>query len=111
MYGLDTYELVRRSVLVSGMSERAAARAFGLNRRTVAKMVDEPVPAGYQLSKARKKPKLGPFLGRIEVSGLGGVRTITLGNSYERQRVDCVDEPCYLLPVDARAQLRPVGPW
>ena len=71
VYGLDTYELVRRSVLVSGMSERAAAREFGLNRRTVAKMVDEPVPAGYQLSKARKKPKLGPFLSRIEEILLG----------------------------------------
>ena len=68
---MDTYELVRRSVLVSGMSERAAAREFGLNRRTVAKMVDEPVPAGYQLSKARKKPKLGPFLSRIEEILLG----------------------------------------
>jgi len=63
---VDSYELVRRSVIVEGSSLRAAAREFGLDRRTVAKMVERPVPPGYRLEKGRPKPKLGAYLVRIE---------------------------------------------
>jgi transposase len=66
VYALDTYQLVRRSVLVNGQSIRATAREFGINRRSVSKMLAEPVPLGYQLGKERAKPVLGPFVARIE---------------------------------------------
>lgn len=65
VHGLERYELVRRSVLVSGMSEREASREFGVNRRTVSKMLENPVPPGYRLKNPRPKPKLGPHLARI----------------------------------------------
>lgn len=39
MYGLETYGRVRRAVLRDGMSEREAARVFGLDRGTISKMV------------------------------------------------------------------------
>ncbi len=63
---MELYELVRRSVLVDGMSKRAAAREYGIHRRTVHKMVKNPVPEGYRLSRERARPKLADFLERIE---------------------------------------------
>ena len=71
---MELYELVRRSVLLSGISKRATAREFGVNRRTVGKMVENPVPPGYRESKPRKKPKLGGFeeqIGRMPLAGRG----------------------------------------
>jgi len=66
VYGLETYELVRRSVLVGGMSRKAASREFGIDPRTVKKMMDNPVPPGYTLSKPRRRPKMDGFFERIE---------------------------------------------
>ena len=66
MYGLDSYELVRRSVIVGGMSKRAAAREYGVNRRSVDKIVVDASPMGYVLSAPRKKPVLGEYLAQIE---------------------------------------------
>ena len=39
MYGVGLYARVRRSCHVEGMSIREAARVFGIDRRTVAKML------------------------------------------------------------------------
>ena len=39
MYRVEFYAEVRRSVYVEGLSERAAARRFGLARETVRKML------------------------------------------------------------------------
>jgi transposase len=44
MYGLETYHRVRRAVLRDGMSEREAARLFGLDRGTISKMVRFSAP-------------------------------------------------------------------
>lgn len=48
------------------MSRREASREFGINRRTVGKMVEHALPPGYQAKAPRAKPKLGPFLETIE---------------------------------------------
>jgi transposase len=48
------------------MSEREASREFGVNRRTVKKMLAHPVPPGYQQKQPRSKPKFGGFLEKIE---------------------------------------------
>ena len=66
MYGLDSYELVRRSVIVGGMSKRAAAREYGVNRRSVDKIVENAVPPGYVQSGLRRKPVLGDYMVKIE---------------------------------------------
>jgi transposase len=66
VYALQAFELVRRSVIRGGMSIRAAAREFGIDRRTVRKMVENPAPPGYRPTRPRLKPKLGPYLAKIE---------------------------------------------
>ncbi|MDP2605923.1 MAG: hypothetical protein Q8S00_25550 [Deltaproteobacteria bacterium] len=46
---MQKYELVRRSVLVDGLSKRKAPEEFGVNRRTVNKIVEHALPpAGPQ---------------------------------------------------------------
>lgn len=39
MYGVELYGLVRRTVTPEGLSQRATARRFGIDRGTVAKMM------------------------------------------------------------------------
>ena len=65
MYEVDLYAKVRRAVIVEGISERGAARQFGIDRKTVAKMLLHAVPTGYQRKEAPVSPKLGPFIGII----------------------------------------------
>jgi transposase len=66
MYTVELYARVRRAVLVEGKSRRAAAREFGLARKTVRKMLEYSVPPGYQRQKPVRRPKLGPWLGGID---------------------------------------------
>ena len=47
MKGVELYGQVRRAVYVKGMSRREAARRFGIDPRTVAKMLAFSVPPGY----------------------------------------------------------------
>ena len=69
MYEVDLYAKVRRAVMVEGTSERAAARQFGIDRKTVSKMLKHSVPPGYQRKEPPVSPKLGPFVGRQPASG------------------------------------------
>ena len=62
---VDLYAKVRRAVMVDAMSERAAARNFGISRKTVSKMVNHTVPPGYQRKDRPVAPKLGAFVGII----------------------------------------------
>ncbi|HUZ72002.1 MAG TPA: IS21 family transposase, partial [Stellaceae bacterium] len=48
------------------MSQRGAARRFGIDPRTVAKMVMFSVPPGYRRSRVPKRPKLDPFTAIID---------------------------------------------
>ncbi len=50
-----------------GKSQRAVAREFGLSRETVRKMLQYAVPPGYQRQQPIRRPKLGPWLGVIDV--------------------------------------------
>ena len=49
-----------------GMSTREASRVFGLDRKTVRKMLSFSVPPGYRRGKPPRRPKLGPFTGIID---------------------------------------------
>ena len=62
---VDLYAKVRRAVMVDAMSERAAAKKFGISRKTVSKMVNHAVPPGYQRKDRPVAPKLGAFVGII----------------------------------------------
>src|SRR6202011_3837582 len=66
MKRVELYGQVRRAVYVEGMSRREAARRFGLDPRTVAKMLAFSVPPGYRRSRPPARPKLDPFVGIID---------------------------------------------
>ena len=66
MFTVEIYAAVRRFVFVDGNSRREAARVFGLNRETVAKLCRFSLPPGYTRTKPVGKPKLGPLLPVID---------------------------------------------
>lgn len=66
MYTVELYARVRRACHVEGLSERAAARLFGIDRKTVAKILEHSVPPGYRRSKPPVRPKLDPFIPIID---------------------------------------------
>ncbi len=66
MKRVELYAQVRRAVYVEGLSRREAARRYGIDPRTVAKMLAFSVPPGYRRSKPPARPKLDPFVGIID---------------------------------------------
>ena len=66
MKRVELYARVRHAVLIEGISERAAADRFGINPRTVAKMLKFSVPPGYVRTKPAFRPKLDAFIGVID---------------------------------------------
>jgi len=63
---VELYGRVRHAVLVDGMSRWEAARIFGINRRTVEKMLRFSIPPGYRRDKAIRRPKLDAYTGIID---------------------------------------------
>ena len=63
---MELYAAVRRNVYVEGLSERAAARHFGLARETVRKMLRYRRPPGYRRAQPIRRPKLDAFTGIID---------------------------------------------
>ena len=66
MKQVDLYGRVRHSVLIEGISQREAARIFGIDPRTVAKMLAFSVPPGYRRRQRVCRPKLDAFTGIID---------------------------------------------
>src|SRR5258708_17910449 len=66
MKRVELYAQVRRAVYVEGISQREAARRFGIDPRTVAKMLAFSVPPGYRRSRPPARPQLDPYLGIID---------------------------------------------
>ena len=60
MLTVDHYELIRRKVLIEGLSQRQTAKELGHSRTTVAKALAERLPPGYRLSGPRPRPVLEP---------------------------------------------------
>jgi hypothetical protein len=63
---VELYGRVRYAVQIEGISPREAARRFGIDPRTVAKMLSFSVPPGYRRSRPPARPKLDPFVGIID---------------------------------------------
>ncbi|TWU02854.1 hypothetical protein [Stieleria varia] len=59
---MEQHELIRRMVLVDGLSQRDVARRLGHSRNSVAKALQSAAPEGYSRDAARKRPKLDPFV-------------------------------------------------
>jgi len=66
MFDVDDYLKVRYAVQIEGLSKRAAARRFGIDPRTVDKMMRFSVPRGYVRSKPVVRPKLDAFVAIID---------------------------------------------
>jgi len=66
--GIFTVELYRKVRLAcrDGMSERAAARHFGISRESVKKMLSFSVPPGYRRRAEIRRPKLDGFTAIID---------------------------------------------
>ena len=63
---VELYGRVRYAVRIEGISRREAARRFGIDPRTVAKMLTFSVPPGYRRSGPPVRPKLDAFVGVID---------------------------------------------
>jgi transposase len=63
---VELYGRVRYAVQIEGISRRETARRFGIDPRTVAKMLSFSVPPGYRRSQPPKRPKLDLFVGLID---------------------------------------------
>ena len=63
---VELYGQVRHAVRIEGLSRREVARRFGIDPRTVAKMLMFSVPPGYVRKKPPAKPKLDPFISVID---------------------------------------------
>ncbi len=63
---MELYRKIRLACRHEGLSGHEAARRFGVDRRTVAKILAHSVPPGYRRSQRPKRPKLDPFTEIIE---------------------------------------------
>jgi len=63
---VELYGRVRYAVRIEGISRREAGRRFGIDPRTVAKMLAFSVPPGYRRSRPPVRPKLDGFVGIID---------------------------------------------
>jgi len=63
---VELYARVRFAVQIEGVSQREAARRFGIDPRTVAKMLAFSVPPGYRRRRPPARPKLDRFTGIID---------------------------------------------
>jgi transposase len=66
MKGVDLYAQVRFAVQIEGLSRREAARRYGIDPRTVAKMLAFSVPPRYRRRRPPARPKLDRFTGIID---------------------------------------------
>ena len=66
MYGVELYAAVRLAVVDEGLSHHEVGRRFGIDRRTVKKMLSYSAPPGYRRTKPVKRPKLDGFTGIVD---------------------------------------------
>ena len=57
---------VRLAVVDEGLSHHEAGRRFGIDRRTVKKMLSYSAPPGYRRTKPVRRPKLDGFTGIVD---------------------------------------------
>ncbi len=113
MYGLEIYHRVRRAVLRDGMSERAAALAFGVDRGTISKMLTFSEPPGYRLKSQRPRSRMdahAEFVDQILISDreVPKKQRHTVRRIFERLRDERGFEGGYPhLPVSAVAATNP----
>jgi transposase len=63
---MDWWTKIRLEVLRGEVSKREVLRREGIHWETLKKILAHSEPPGYQTKQTRPKPKIGPFLERIE---------------------------------------------
>ena len=63
---MEQWMQIRRRVLVDGVSKRQILRETGMHWTTLDKMLAHPSPPAYQRTASASKPKIGPYLDRIQ---------------------------------------------
>ena len=68
MKRVELYGRPHHAVMIEGLGQRVrkAARCFGIDPRTVRKMLSYSVPPGYVRTRPPVRPKLDPFIGIID---------------------------------------------
>src|SRR5215207_5529029 len=66
MFSVELYGRVRYACHVEGLSQREAARCFGIHRNTVRKMLTFSVPPGYRRTKPPVRRRLAAFTAIID---------------------------------------------
>jgi transposase len=66
MKPVELYARVRYACHIEGLSQREAARRFGIDPKTVAKMLRYSVPPGYRRTKPPVRPQLDAFAAIID---------------------------------------------
>ncbi len=66
MYGVELYAGVRLAVVEEGLRHREAGLRFGIDRRTVNKMLSYSPSPGYRRTRPVRRPKLEDFTGIID---------------------------------------------
>src|SRR5712671_2183417 len=97
MKGVELYAQVRYAVQIEGVSRREAARRFGIDPRTVAKMLAFSVPPGYRRSRPPARPKLDPFTGIID-----GILAADEGRPRKQLRTTCWRAVCGIAKYSCR---------
>lgn len=62
---MEQFELIRRMVLVDGLSVREVARRLRHSRKSIRKAIEHPLPVPYRSDAAKTRPKLDPFVETI----------------------------------------------
>lgn len=62
---MEEWVRIRRRVLVEGVSKRQTLRETGMHWTTLEKILSVSSPPGYQRVVPYRKPRIGPYLGRI----------------------------------------------
>lgn len=63
---MDEWTEIRRKVLVEKASKRSILREYGIGHQALERVLANPEPPGYQMTRTRQKPVLGPFLEVID---------------------------------------------
>jgi len=83
---MEQWTAIRRRVLVEGVSKRQILRETGMHWTTLEKILSESQPPGYCQKSPRRKPKLEPFLGRIEAI-LEGDKSVPKKQRHTAKRI------------------------
>ena len=82
MYGVE-----RLAVVDEGLSHHEAGRRFGIDRRTVKKMLSYSAPPGYRRRKPVRRPKLDGFTGIVDADQAAALRGWKLDPAFDTLRL------------------------